>query len=164
LAAGVLVLLLAAGWALMPLDRVEVPVPELPTPGLKAAQTGSESSLDLGAFDVVLWHDPPPPPTAEPSPASDPKPRAQSVLADARSRFELIAIVRESGGALRASLYDRQQDRMVSLARGDALTPQVRIGDVHAAGLVIASGSETASLNLIKGPKLVRHTAGGDRP
>lgn len=152
-------------WALRPLPRDRVEIPGLSSSQQSAPLAKVEPAVDLSAFEVVLWHEPEPATPVETVPAPQPSARAMSVLAEATSRFELIAIIRAVDGTpSRASLYDRTEDRLRSLGAGEDLMEGVRLDRVHASGVVLAAGEQTTSLDLIMAPKLSRRSANGDRP
>ncbi len=125
-------------------------VPEVPGPphvtlrpaASVAGQPEEADTFDPAAFDVALWHVPPAPePVVEPAPARPLPP----------PRLTLVAIIREPSSdgesVLRAALHDPDQDKLLTLAAGEAARAW-SVTRVTADGVELSDGHRTIWLPL----------------
>jgi hypothetical protein len=131
-----------AAWAL----RVhEAPAsPEVTFRSASAVTDEAEQAdpFDPAAFDVALWHVPPAPePVVEPTPERPPPP----------PRLTLVAIIREPAedgrDALRAALHDPDQDKLLTVAAGEAAGAW-KVMRVTNEGVELSDGQRTSWLAL----------------
>lgn len=103
---------LAAAWAVWPLGGSTFANTAAGTTPPREPKTIIPRSLDLEAFRTPLWVAPPPPP-APPAPVPPPPPL----------KLQLIAIVAETADSTERSalFYDPDQDKLLSLRRGDSI-------------------------------------------
>lgn len=120
--------------------------PRAPDPALPAR-------LDLDAFNIALWIEPPAPepPKAEPPPPK-PTPKAPP------PPFDLIAIS-GSGGVFRATVYHKAENRLITLAPGDRFGPYL-VASIDATSLHLEHAGRMVRTDLDQ-PRIAAVREGG---
>ncbi len=141
---GLLALGGAAVWAFVPLPSQELPAagweppaPVQPVPGQR------RPAIDRSAFAAAIWN---------PVVARDAPEQAQASAAEqARPlRIQLIAIIDEGDGRLRAALYDAERDRLLIVASGDRVGGHT-VTSVAAGVVELSDGRSARRLALREG-------------
>ncbi len=134
----------AAWWAFVPLASGETPAagweppaPVQPVPGPR------RPAIDRGAFAAAIWN---------PVVARDAPEQTQASAAEqARPlRIQLIAIINEGDGRLRAAIYDVELDRLLIVASGDRVGGHT-VTSVAAGGVELTDGRSATRLALREG-------------
>lgn len=132
----------SAAWALRVPEIAAPPRVTLRPAAAVAEEAGQADTFDPAVFDVALWHVPPAPELlAAPVPERPPTP----------PRLTLIAIIREPAGdgetVLRAALHDPDQDKLLTVAAGDAAGAW-KVARVTGDGVELSDGQRTTWLPL----------------
>ncbi len=134
----------AAAWAFAPLASGEAPVagweppaPVQPVPGQR------QPAIDRGAFAAAIWN---------PVVARDAQEQSEASAAEqARPlRVQLIAIIDEGDGRLRAAIYDVERDRLLIVASGDRVGG-LTVTTVAAGSVELTDGRSGTRLALREG-------------
>ncbi len=131
-------------WAFAPLASQEAPAAGWETP--EPAQPGpgqDRPAIDRSAFAATIWN---------PVAARDALQQSQpSATEQARPlRIQLIAIIDEGDGRLRAALYDQERDRLFIVATGDRVGGHT-VTSVAAGGVELTDGRSATRLALREG-------------
>ncbi len=134
----------AALWAFAPLAPQEAPAAawEPPAPG-QPVPGQRRPAIDRGAFAAAIWN---------PVVARDAPEKSEASAAEqARPlRIQLIAIIDEGDGRLRAALYDVERDRLLIVANGDRVGGHT-VTSVAAGGVELTDGRSATRLALREG-------------
>jgi hypothetical protein len=149
LGAGTACLLLAAWWALAPIDSIggdAVPstMIALASPSAERTGSGEERPFDVDAFDVRLWEARPDSQLAD---EQNVQPPTESTPP---TRLQLIGIIQEIKD-IKAALYDSVADRLLIVAVGEEINEHTVV-EISAESVTLATEGSIQTLTLIRPP------------